>query len=88
MFEEGESYRDLTTGIKSDMLAKDPNRPKEWLPKALFRPEVLNIRRIEDEASTHTIIRWGIEMPCGDADVDALLGYLRPVTLKPSQTCH
>ena len=76
MFEEAEGYIAFIANHNADILARDPNTPKEWLLTPKFRPEVLNIRRNEGEAPRHASIRWGSKEGCTADDVKILQDYL------------
>ena len=76
VFEEGEGYRALVAEKAAEVRAKNPNAPKEWIPTAVFEPEVLEIRRNEGETPRHSDIRWGSKVGCGQEDVKILLEYI------------
>ena len=85
-----EGYRKLIAKKEAEMLAKNRDAPEEWIPKAIFEPEVVNIRRNEGELDANgkfewaAIIRWRSKVGYGEADVDLLVEYIQ----SEGRGCH
>ena len=58
--------------------------PEENLPKPMFVPEVLKIRRKKGQKPIHLTIRWSSRLKCGNVDVKWLIEYLE----SKKRDCH
>ena len=56
----------------------------EELPRAIFVPEVLRIRRKKGDKPIHLTIRWSSRVKCGNVDVKWLIEYIR----SKKRDCH
>ena len=57
--------------------------PEEFLPKPVFSPELLPIRK-RNRPPVRTILRWGSHIRCDGADVSLLVKYLE----SQGRNCH
>ena len=84
VFAEEQKYRDFIYNVRVAKLLQDPHTPEDNLPKAIFRPEALPIRRSKGEKPKHVVIKWGSVVGCNGADVNGLLDYLA----EEGRNCH
>ena len=84
VYKLGEAYRAFQREQTKIAMTENPGVPEENFPAGVFEPELLLIRRTEDEKPELMTIKWASKVQCDSDDVNGLLDFL----VEQGRNCH